>query len=331
METLNALLLADRHAYNQRFRLAKHRYPTLSPESFSQALQLLLAPLVERLPPDGRADVVAQLYEILLELVARKLLGPEARSPWITQVWQELLPLTSVHLAKAPRKVAAALSNAAWNIGNAPDARPEKWLLGMKALAGSCENPDILLACGQIQAWRHGLAWMRPGVLPLWYQLPEALKALALSVDPAPTQILSEDLKNPWIRPGKCPRRWRLALRAVGGFRGFSERGGLFLSPPKVSAHGGRLFVHADTQSWGLDADCFGATLKRAETPILASDALSHWSLDGQGRVQYQGLSEVFPALHHVSSMATTPHTFAITLKHSFKVFIVARVGADGG
>jgi hypothetical protein len=228
-----------------------------------------------------------------------------------------------------PEGTRARAANALWNLASEPDARLDRWVEGMEKLGRSCQSLEEWQSLGQIQGWRHGLAWLREGALLKWAELREELKAAALGLEETPISYLEEILKDPWVHPGKPKEGARLMLRALGGFRGFGKQ---FLRTPSVVSCGGRLFaIDQDGQWWAIHADCFGGTLKRVEKPVLGIyRSIDGWEL-AMGEVQSKPvgkpvLKASFPMLAQHSSAAATATTLVVTTRSSHRIFVIGRV-----
>lgn len=322
MDALAPILESRREVLNQRFRLARHTFPWIDDTDFLRLLRERLAPIAAALPPEQRVSVVEELYTLLLELMAKKLMGSKAPHPWVEEVWG-MLPSAPLLLAEAPRKVVVSLCNAAWNLGIEPAARPERWIKGMRNLAPLCGNAEEWLQVGLVQGWRHGLAWMRNGAVETWKILPDALKLAALEIGDVAIEQVERDLEDPWLKPGKVTGARILKLRMLGGFRGF---GGPFLLPPRVEAREGNLYAVSGDVWWAIHADYFGATVRRVTMPVGNVDAFSAWNLQTDGTVTVDGLSEVFPPLRGATSIATTSHTLLAATPRSHKLMVIARM-----
>src|SRR5262249_5599406 len=153
-------------------------------------------------------------------------------------------------LAREPACVAGSLSNAAWNLGQQPGARPDWWIDQMRELGAECERVEDLLKYGKVLAWQAGMAQYRGAALETARQLAPALAARALHLpagaDARQLSAALERLKlDPWLPAEKsfetaAPAKRISVVRSVGAFRGF---GGPFLRPPAVSSAENRLWV----------------------------------------------------------------------------------------
>ncbi len=272
MGLFEQILQARRGALNARFAEAGHFSPgTLEPQEFLAHLQEALRPAVEavgRVNPEAAETVLLALYELSLELFSLEILGPRSPYPAVAQGWRELFPALAPFLALDARRTAASLSNALLRLARHAAARPAEWSGLVEAAATSCPDVPTLLRCGQVAAWRSGMAEFRSGVLELLPGLPPAAALAALGLNPAdfPGRVdlagLAAELDaDPWLEPGaflrgEPPQRSPRQAARCGGFRGF---GGPFLAPPRVLAHAQGAFVVRDgAADWLLYADRFG-------------------------------------------------------------------------
>lgn len=323
-------LLARRERYNALFAEARHYQPQLDGAAFGLVLIESVAPLVEATAAAGAdaGEVTDGLYAVALELYGHGMLGPERNDPWVTAGWTAMTALARP-LGRAPRRIAAAVSNALRNLGQTPGARPAEWIEGLRACAEIADEPEALLKAGQALAWRCGLAHYRTDALAILAALPAPLAARVLELpDPARvSEALFRMAVDPWCdprQPTHAPRLSRVAR--IGGFRGF---GGVFLAPPMVTLIEGELHArdgNAEGGVWRICADAFGATFHRT--------VIDKWTEAGtrgspfrlvKGRVSKIGAGEAdFPDLAVVTSVAATATTLAATTPLSHYIWLVA-------
>lgn len=326
-------LAADRAGYNARFSRALAGGARLDPDAFSRHLCLRVQPIVEATAghePASAPAVSEALYDLSLALCGKELFG---RFPALALLWEEYLPALAPALCEAPRRVGAALSNAVINLAAEASGRPRPWLAVLRALAPRCASADELLRVGQVLVWRCGLAHYRQSALDVWRTLPHGLQLGTLGLrrshpSPPTTAQLETQLEDPWHPPGPVPAKEpgrRLALVGrVGHFRGVS---GPFLAPPQVMAVSGRIFALDNEACYALHADCFGATLKRFGPALPAGEeSAGAFTLAQDGEVRRGALRAHFMRLAGSSSHASDPHTLAVTLPQSHRLFVVAVV-----
>lgn len=318
-----------RDRFNSRVTMARKQGARFDAGTLAQHLASAVAPAVEAVAAlePGRTDAVTEaLFDLSLELLAKEVAGPASRHPWVGAAWRELLPRLGAQLALQPQRVAAAVTNAAWNLGQEPSARPAEWLAAVAALSPRC-TPDLLLVCGQVLAWRAGMAHYRESALAAWEQLPDALARASLGVEDEALgrERLRQDLADPWRAPGTEPSAPMLHVVAtLGGFRGF---GGPFLTPPRVFVARQRLWAADVEHTWSVHADCFGQTLQRAASPPPAEKPGVRVRLSDDGTVDFGGLSARLSPLERASGFAATAALLALTLTRSHRLVLVARTG----
>jgi hypothetical protein len=269
--SLVSVLRSGREHFNALFAAARHRYPDLDGERFGRFVAQSLAPLsaaVAAVDRDRTARVVEAAYEIGLDLVGQRLIGPGARLGFIDSGWQTLLPRAAGLLARHPFELLAATTNALHQLSTTPGARPAEWMAGLTGLVEHVTELEPFLRLGQVLAWRAGMAHYRQGALEALDAVGERLarEALAVPAEAHWTAVRARLASDPWFDPAReaAPEpRW------VGGFRGF---GGWFSEPPRCARAGQDVLVHAGGAAWLLTADAFGATLHRA-TPDEARAA----------------------------------------------------------
>ncbi|WP_050023337.1 hypothetical protein [Verrucomicrobium sp. BvORR034] len=341
-----AILKSGREEFNAQYALAKKQFPALEAESFSNFLQITLDPLVVKVHstnPEAAVAVAQAGYEVGLELVAQRLVGAQARHPWIQRLWEEGLPVALTHVMAAPREVIGALSNAAHQLGTVPGARPQDWLGILTRLAPLAESPETFLKAGQVAAWRCGLAHYRESALSVADTLPPELALAALTMPETsngyPASHAPDISTWPEIRQRLQDGRWTRGLgnngrghsngrdpstsrliRRTGAFRGF---GGLFPEPPRLVVAQDQLYVRSGNDGWLLTADAFGATFHRATPEELAA---------ARPQIPQVPAGVEVPAdIGPVTSVARLDHTVAITgaLTHAVLLYAVPGHGGE--
>ena len=109
--------------------------------------------------------VLNAMFDVSLELFAAGLLGPRCKSRAMTQVWMALLPELTNLLMRDPRTVAAAMSNAAYQIDQTIAARTGEWIETMRRIGPKCQSVSELLDAGKVAAWRAGLPQYRQSAI----------------------------------------------------------------------------------------------------------------------------------------------------------------------
>jgi len=271
---LACALDAGRDRFNIAFLQARYVRPQLNAEAFSDHLCTVVAPVVESVAaasPQAVPAVVDVLYDVSLELVGARLVGPTSLHPLIAEGWKRLLPRVIPHLVAQPRPLVAGVTNALHYLSTTPRARASWWLDEMCAM----EFPAVedLWTAGQVMAWRAGLAHFRAGALEACAHLSQAMGRRVLGLPeegPTPLPVLLRRLaSDPWMRPRladrpSAPARELQVVGRVGNFHGF---GGMFRRPPEVTAIGDRFYVCDPPNAWLLSADIYGATLLPTALP----------------------------------------------------------------
>jgi hypothetical protein len=300
-------LQARRADCNARFASARRRWPRLDGGDFSLFLRDASAPLAAALEPADAFPVLDAAYDIGLQLVAEKLAGPSAASPAINRLWADVFPAVAKFITPSPRRIISSLCNATHHLTNTPGARPEAWQQRLLEIAPRCSNADEFLTVAQVLAWRAGLPHFRESALAAADALPPALALEALDA-PATADwpsVRDSHLADPWFgyhSPLETPRR-------IGKFRGY---GGLFLTPPLVTASAGRILVHSGGEAWILIADAFGTSLHRA-TP---------WETQAAAPPAIRAGNSMLPPAHAATSSIAVGKTQAATSRHSHTIWI---------
>jgi hypothetical protein len=334
------ILAARRGRFNAQFAEARRYRPSLEAADFSAHLTGVLGPIVEAVAERHSQKVMTvtdALYDLSLDLVSREFLGPRSRYPAVVEGWSELLRRLPGHLAAAPRRLAAAITNALYQLEATPEARPREWMQAVAALAEITDDVEALLQAAQVAAWRAGLAHYRLSALERCRELTPALAVLALGISHSPplsskkiSKVIDALLADPWLDPAKAleggqARRLQLVRRA-GAFRGF---GGLFMAPPFVTCPDGQLVVSDGGNHWLLYADRFGAVFQRTE-PVKAGrtkQTKSQFKVELDGRVGYDEERASFPVVARSQSSAANATTLAVTTPLSHSVYLFALAG----
>jgi len=328
---LASVLRSGRAEFNARFTAARHLYPQLDGDTFTQFLQTAvneLAQATERVRPDRVAEVVIAAYDAALELAGQNLAGPNSRLPVIEEAWRKVLPKAATLVAKAPARVIAAVCNAVHQLASTPGARAAEWIGRMEALASDCDEVEVFLRLGQVAGWRAGLAHFRKSALAAADSLPEALALAAVGAKAKEGWPVEREklLRNPWHDPADGQNHSGLRIVArVGAFRGF---GGLFVKPPEVAAAGEHFLVRSGEDCWLLTADLFSATFHRAgkgEFDAARRQQRPRPALQFSGAsVIWNGQRVEFPALGEFTSTAANDTTLALTGRSTHSVALVA-------
>lgn len=331
---LARVLAADRARYNALVAAARGGGATVDPGDFAALLADTLAPIADAVhaaAPERLAAAVSAIYPIALDLLGRRVLGPESRHPEVGEGWRRLLPALPRLVAAAPAETAGAVTNALHALSGVPGARPEAWIERMAAVGPPCADLPALRDAGAVVAWQSGLAHLRVSALAAAGRLPASVASAALGLGevsdeavPAAVERLRED---PWLDPAGAfreaanPRSLRIVARA-GAFRGF---GGPFLAPPTVRSSGGALYASDRDGTWRLHADRFGAVFQRVAgqevPPPQGRDAVR---VDAVGKVRFAGSEDLFPELADPTSCAAIGVTAAVTVLRSHVVTLLA-------
>lgn len=330
---LAAALERGRERYNVAFILARRANRRLDPRELGDHLKTLVDPMVravDAVAPQSVDTVTQALFDLSLELMGQDYLGPTPRFPDIIRFWRDLLPRAPVLLAQNPARLAGAISNAGYNLSRQETGNSDLWLKIMVAAVPLCSDLELYLKVGQVAAWRCGLAQFRSSSLEIWQTLPDPLARIALGFKPDADVLVKTDLTelltDPWRHPkhaGKKPDRTLRLVAKVGGFRGFGQE---FVTPPEVTTAKGVLYAFDREFCYSLYADCFGAVTERygPDLPAEVENRPGGFTIKQNGTVTKSGQSTTFPELARASSYAATEHTLAVTVAHSYKVYLVA-------
>jgi hypothetical protein len=325
----------NRDKLNTKFAYARHTYQNLEGEAFKDHLRLTIAPIVEavnHVAPQSVDDVLIALYDFSLELIGKSMLGAETRYPALLRGWNQIFVQFPHLLAQDPQAFAGAISNALYNLSINQNTRPDFWINEMLSLGWNCSDIQAFLEVGKIVSWRSGMAHYREGALEACMEVDEKLARAALCINDSgdtPVKVIVENLqKDPWLAPwaasqeGQHNKRLKIAS-IVGAFRGY---GGLFVSPPEVFLSDNEIYVFDNEYCWLMTADLFGATLHRVGAYIPEPDKAKRkdFRIDKDGQVSRSDFLMRFLELAAPTSSAANDTTLAVTIPHSFGVYLVA-------
>jgi hypothetical protein len=335
-EALTSVLRSGRVEFNRQFAEARRLYPDLDGGALSEFLASRVDGVVRavgQVQPDRVADVVMATYEIGLELVGQKLVGPGARNPIVEEGWPRVLLSVKPLVAAAPTRILGAVSNALHNLASTPGARPEQWIETLERLGPKCPDSDTFLRLGQVAAWKAGLAHFRAGAIAAADALPPplALAALGAPEKSGWPEIRQGLLSSPWFDPaqpapiGNGPANHLRVMAQAGAFRGF---GGLFAEPPQVSQAGEHFLACSGEEGWLLTADLYGATFHRA-SPGEFESARQQVRFPSNlrimnAKVTWQDERFEIPSLGQYTSAAANETTLALTSELTHSIVLVA-------
>ncbi len=334
------VLAAGRERFNAAFTAARRTNRNLDGDRFLAHLAERVMPVVNlaaAAAPEQAMDIGAALFHISLDLFAAGCFGTQSRATLMDQAWRRILPAIPGLIAADPRGIAAAVSNAAYNLAAEKSADGQGWLQRMQAIGAHLTDAAVLRKAGVIAAWRCGLAHFREGALSACENVPLSILRTIFNMegvkdDAQVLKRLRQLADDPWSTADAdmAPSAGQeLAIvRICGGFRGF---GGAFIQPPVVRLVNGRFMAYDGEFQWRLDADAYGAVLHRLNQaePLGGFTGSQIFRIDLKGKVTHGTVQAVFPELLGSLSQAATETTLAVTLPHSHKIFLIARVPAE--
>lgn len=275
-------LAAARPWFNERVAEARHRQPGFDVDALRDFIATELdavAVAVARVEPDSVGEAVQVAYEIGIELVGQRLLGPQARSPWVRRAWQAIVPAAAPLAARAPRDTLGALSNATVQLGTTPGVRTSQWIELLAGAAPQCTEVEMLRHAGAVCAWRAGMVQLRDAALAAGEQLPTrlAMACLGLDADQPDEAIWSRLRASRWSAPDDA----RAPGHVIGGFTGF---GGTFPEPPDIRVDATGFIAQAGARVYALDADACGAVALSASVERFEAARQVPASLDRAAR-----------------------------------------------
>jgi hypothetical protein len=332
-------LARQRDLFNAHFANARHGSSALDAAAFAEHLATTLDPIIRAVAqtlPEKIDEVTVALFDLSLELFELRLLGPEAKTPWVMAVWRELLPAAATAVAREPARLAASASNAIVNLATTPGARPRQWLDRWILIAAGCPDVTTLLDCGKVLAWQAGMAQYRASALEVVAQLMPSLAAAALGLpqDTAAdslSQVIERLKTDPWITAVGAVSRRKLTspIRLVamaGAFRGL---GGPFLRPPTVAAGPAAIYASDGDSVWQLLADAYGAVFVGCDSKLFSPSTSSDAAIGPNGEIRWGSDCAQLENLAHPLSWACDATTLAVTLPTSHHVFLLGRAAEN--
>lgn len=326
---LKGELTARRSRYNTAFARARASGAHLDAEAFACHVRDAIDPVataVAEVAPSQVGAVVETLYDLSLDLLARGLLGPQAKSSVLSKHWAPLLSAGAAHLTSAPRPIAAAIGNALLALHAVRADAPALWATRMATLAPLVLDGASWRSLGRIAAWCCGAARLRATALHAARHGAAEGVAMALGVPGLPPVALAEVIDvletNRWRSAERAVRgdAVELRLHRVGGFVGF---GGPFVTPPVATSDGARIWARDRSATWELHADVYGHEWLRAPDPPPVTGTTAPFRLGTDGAVEHGDLHRTFVQLAAPSSVAATADGIAVTLPHSHHLYLV--------
>lgn len=254
------------------------------------------------------------LTPTVTELVKRGWLG-QGRLPGFERAWRALVPALHAHDALA---LVWPLSSAIYQLVLA-GADIDLWYRRMQAIIPVAQDPQDILAAGQILAWLAGLAPYRSSALESLVQFPEALVPLLWGGFQLPSDWRENLVHDPWYHP---LRPWAPGLHGPWRIGGLQATGGPFASPPKLV---GAPWIVQDSQGdWQLFADMWGARWVRTSPPIATASAESpfEWC---DGRLRWRQYQAEWPELRAATAMQAQGDALLVTVPSGWLMLVVGR------
>ncbi|HEX8834226.1 MAG TPA: hypothetical protein VF719_08495 [Abditibacteriaceae bacterium] len=331
-----ACLQQNRARFNARFAAARGLSPGLDAEAFGKHLRDVVAPVVEACAaqnPDSCEAVAFALYDLSLDLLAKRLIGSQNRHPVTIEGWRSILESYPAPLCGEPHRFAGSIFNALYNLARTPGARLSEWIEIMRGFGAKCDKVQPILQVGKIAAWRCGVPTMRDTALGLCSEIEPDFARYALGISDASLSretILEQLCTDRWLHPAHIGRNTERQLRIVataGAFRGF---GGVFACPPKATCADGHFWVSDNESCWQLVADVFGASLHRcgavAQRP--QNHFCANFTVAPNGTVTKNSVEASIPELSDASSFASDGTTLAVTLPCSHAIYLLAETSS---
>ncbi len=322
----------SRDRLNARFALSRKSGDGIDPDAFLDHLATAVGPLIESVAekiPDRTTATTEALFDVSLELFSAALLGPGAKSTTVRSIWTDLLPqIPTDLLARDPRQIAAAFSNAAANISATQGSRPSDFVTQLIRLCPACKSIPELIDSGKIAAWKSGMVQYRPGALNAAHALRPDLCRLALNLPPTSDVPAALDrlAADPWLAPANTTSNSPATLAPVARVGAFKGLGGPFLRPPTASTSANRIYLTDRENTWHLLADHYGHLFVREQRSPQQDTTPNSPCTHRNGKLIWGDDQLAVPSVSEISSLACDGRTVAVTTSNSHHVFLFARV-----
>ncbi len=319
-----AQLLADRRkTFNGRVASLLSRNPGFDTVALSAFLVEVLDPLLARVievRPDGGAAFVDAAFDMALALVEQGCAGDGPRGQIVRRMWLEIAPAMAPLIASNPRETLGALSNAAIKLATLSGFDRKGWMGRLQDLSAQASNPKELRSLTVLAAWRSGAAHLRTAALAADIDPALACAAVGAPRDAHWPDLVDRFTAQRWWTPdGSTPPNGH----RLGQFIGF---GGDFATPPHLSMFDDHFILSSADRHFLLEADGFGAILRRAEPEqAAAATPASHAQLHGDTQVRADDRLVPCDWPEDGLSIAATSESIALVSRHSHTVRIFPR------
>jgi hypothetical protein len=279
---------------------------------------------------DGRDDeLVRALFRQLL-VVQRDLGGVVTHRDAVFAAWVSVAHAAPALLAESPLAVLGSVANAVMTLARGYPGLVAPWTARLAELAPKCRSVESLRDLGTLIAWRLGFVAVRGAAVRALPALPAELAAPVFGAGgeaKAWSAVAARLAKDRWYDPRDAAEAPRLALVAsLGGFAGL---GGVFVEPPMIARLGDNLIAFDRERAVLLIADRFGqacVSMTRSDALGVGGDARAYVKKDGT--VTFGSLRFRDPRLTEALSAAATDDVLAVSVAHSLKVHLIARLGS---
>jgi hypothetical protein len=319
-----AQFLADRRkTFNGRVASLLSRNPGFDTAALSAFLVNELDPLLARIievRPDGGAAFVDAAFDMALALVEQGCAGDGPRGRIVGQIWRDIAPAMAALVSSNPRETLGALSNAAIKLSALSGVDRSGWLRRLRQLADRVTSPRDLRSLTIIAAWRSGAAHLRTAALTA--EIDPALACAAVGALPTaqwPALVEQFTAQRWWTPDGSTPPNGH----RIGKFIGF---GGDFAVPPQLGVFDNHFILSSADRHFLLEADGYGAILRRAEPEQAGASTPAAPARLHQGN-QLRADDRLVPCdwPNDGLTIATTSESMAIVSPHSHSVHIFPR------
>ncbi|HMV45247.1 MAG TPA: hypothetical protein PK079_05920 [Leptospiraceae bacterium] len=330
------ILKENREKLNSLFGIYKLNYPAIEKDILFFYLVFMVEPLFEKnqnLKKETLTSTFLILYEKLLEMIGKNLLGNSGRYPFFENKIILCLENSGKWIFEDPENFISSTANAILNIGNITPKGLEKWTSFYLKILKTANSLNEIFLAGKVAAWLSGMAQYRNESLQIMRQID--INLLEILVGNSNVRHLNREKmidrleKDPWldlenaIKENSGNRKIR-----VSRISGFTGLGGHFISPPKVEYLEDHFIVNDGVNYYILFLDIFGSFLLRISFEFYnelkkKSFVNKEISISKEGLVQFANHSISYPPLKNYSHSASSQSTICATSPYSYTIYAI--------
>jgi hypothetical protein len=269
-EIFRRILKEERSRLNSMFIMSRQMNMKLEPELFLSKVSSIIDPVMIKLADRDFGilkNVAVSLYEKVLELCVKDILGSEGKYPGFKKNLLTLIDNFSELTVNDTAEFISSVSNAILNILKYNPDIIDEWTGKIIKLKNIIKTIVDFKNFGFITAWTKGISCYRERSIELLQSIDDEaicmLLELPFQLNNKRDMFFNAIKSNPWLDPRKAfsSEKESLMVRAVGNFSGYD---GVFSQPPVTFVSDGRIIACDDERFFILFADYYGIMLVSA-------------------------------------------------------------------